>query len=143
MTIDMYEEVYELWKRAGIGLGWSDSKEGIKRMLERNPSMCFVLKDSEKDKIVGVVHGGFDGRRGYVHHLAVDPDYQKQGLGRKLMNALMKRFLDMQVHKVHLFIDMHNKKVVDFYKKLGWFVRDDLIMMSYDLKEAYPELYRD
>jgi len=140
MTIDMYEEVYALWERAGIGLGWSDSKYGIKRMLERNQGLCLVIK--EESRILGVVLGGFDGRRGYVHHLAVDPRYQRKGLGRKLMDELMKRFLDMRIHKVHLFIDVHNKKVIDFYRKLGWFVRDDLIMMSYDLKETHPNLYK-
>ncbi|MEJ2296249.1 MAG: GNAT family N-acetyltransferase [Candidatus Lokiarchaeota archaeon] len=75
--------------------------------------------------------GGYDGRRGYVHHLAVDPDFQHQGYGRELMDELISRFKVMRVHKIHLFIEKYNLPVVEFYKKLGWEVRDDLVMMSF------------
>ena len=98
-------------------------------ILEKNPS--FFLIGKEEDKIVAVVIGAFDGRRGYVHHLAVDPNYQNRGYGKAIIDELMSRFRSKKVHKVHLFIEKNNKKVVDFYAKQGWEVRDDLIMMSF------------
>ena len=51
--------------------------------------------------------------------------------GKMMMDELIEQFHIKKVHKVHLFIGKHNKEVVDFYKKLGWEVRDDLIMMSF------------
>ena len=98
-------------------------------MLQRNPHLCLVGK-LDKD-VIAVVLGGYDGRRGYVHHLAVDPDYQNNGYGRMLMDELISRFKIMMVHKIHLFIEKYNLPVVEFYKKLGWEIRDDLIMMSF------------
>jgi len=48
-----------------------------------------------------------------------------------MMDELIEKFHKKKVHKIHLFIEKDNKEVVDFYRKLGWEVRDDLIMMSF------------
>ena len=128
-SIKFYKKVIELWRRAGISVGSTDTKEELERMLQRNPDLFLIGKID--DNIISVVMGGFDGRRGYVHHLAVDPEYQKKGYGKKIMQELIKRFLELKVHKVHLFIEKYNKDTINFYKNLGWDKRDDLIMMSY------------
>jgi len=131
-----YHEVFELWKRAEIGVGSSDTKDEISGVLNRNPDLFLIGK--EDGKIVVVVIGAFDGRRGYVHHLAVDPDYQKRGYGKIIIDELIERFRKKKVHKIHLFIEKTNREVVDFYSNLGWDIRNDLIMMSYvPNKELY------
>jgi ribosomal protein S18 acetylase RimI-like enzyme len=128
-SMKSYEKVIELWKKAGISVGSSDTKEELERMVIRNPQLFLIGKIDEK--LISIVMGGFDGRRGYVHHLAVDPDYQKKGYGKSMMDELIRRFRELGVHKVHLFIEKYNKAVVEFYAYLGWEIRDDLIMMSY------------
>ncbi|MHA1828082.1 MAG: GNAT family N-acetyltransferase, partial [Candidatus Heimdallarchaeaceae archaeon] len=110
-----------------------DTKDQVERILRRNPDLFLVGK--EEGKIVAVVIGAWDGRRAYVHHLAVDPSHQRKGYGKELMLELHKRFLEQDFHKAHLFIEIDNDGVIEFYKKLGWFVRDDLMMMSYIPKE--------
>lgn len=135
-NLKYYQKVVELWKKAGIEVGSSDTKEEIAGVLNRNPDLFLIGK--EDGKIVAVVIGAFDGRRGYVHHLAVDLDYQKRGYGKIIMDELIERFRKKKVHKIHLFIEKTNPEVVDFYSNLGWNVRDDLIMMSYvPNKELY------
>jgi len=124
-----YHDIVELWRRAGIGVGSSDTKDEIAAVLKRNPELFLIGK--EKEKVVAVIIGAFDGRRGYVHHLAVDPNYQKKGYGKAMINDLMERFRKKKVHKIHLFIEKLNKGVMDFYSKHGWEIRDDLIMMSF------------
>jgi len=124
-----YQEIVELWRKTGIGVGSSDAKEEIALILERNPE--FFLIGKEEEKVIAVVIGAFDGRRGYVHHLAVDPIYQKKGYGRTIMDNLIQRFRRNKVHKIHLFIEKQNIEVIDFYSKQGWEIRDDLIMMSF------------
>ncbi|MFX0031532.1 MAG: GNAT family N-acetyltransferase [Candidatus Hodarchaeota archaeon] len=128
-TIENYENIVQLWKKVDLSITSSDSKEEIERMIKKNPNLSLISKIG--GKIVGVVMGGFDGRRGYVHHLAIDPKYQKKGFGRKLMDELMERFRQKKVHKVHLFIEKRNKDVITFYQKLGWEMRNDLVMMSF------------
>ncbi len=128
-SMKFYEEVIEVWRKSGIRVGSTDTKEELKRIVRRSPQLFLVGKIDEK--IIGVVIGGFDGRRGYVHHLAVNPDYQKKGYGKLILGELMNKFLELKVHKVHLFIEKYNKEVIEFYRNLGWEIRDDLIMMSY------------
>ena len=128
-NMQYYQEVVELWKKAGIGVGSSDTKEEIALIIARNPELFLIGK--EQEKIIATVIGAFDGRRGYVHHLAVDPMYQEKGYGKTIMDDLIERFRKKKVHKIHLFIQKQNKKVVDFYSKQGWEIRDDIIMMSF------------
>jgi ribosomal protein S18 acetylase RimI-like enzyme len=128
-SMKSYDRVIELWKKAGISVGSSDTEDELEKMFQRNPELFLIGKEDEK--LIAVVMGGFDGRRGYVHHLAVDPKYQKMGYGRQMMNILINRFINLGVHKIHLFIQKHNKKVFKFYKNLNWEIRDDIIMMSF------------
>jgi len=124
-----YEDVVNIWKKTGISVTSSDTKKELNVMFNRNPDLCLIARINEI--IIGVVMGGFDGRRGYVHHLSIDPEYQRKGYGKLLMDELIERFQKKRVHKVHLFIEKHNKDVIAFYRKLGWEIRNDLVMMSF------------
>lgn len=126
-VIENYDDVIRLWRKVDLTITSSDSKEEIERMLQLNPDLFLIGKIDEK--IIGVVMGGFDGRRGYVHHLAIDPKYQKKGFGKMLVEELLKKFREKKVHKIHLFIEKRND-VITFYQKLGWEMRNDLVMMS-------------
>jgi ribosomal protein S18 acetylase RimI-like enzyme len=128
MTIKDYDKVYNLWEKTDIILKKSDEKQEIDRMIKRNPYTCLV--GLIKDEIVSAVMGGFDGRRGYVHHLAVKPKLQGQGLGREMMEELMSRFQDLKVIKVHLFVEENNKEVKDFYRNIDFEERTDLTDFS-------------
>jgi len=128
-TMKNYDNIIGLWRKAGISVGSTDSENEIKKMLTLNPNLFLIGKVN--NKVIAVVMGGFDGRRGYVHHLAVDPLHQKKGYGKMIMDELINRFRKIGVHKIHLFIEKDNQDVVDFYKNLEWQIRDDLIMMSF------------
>ena len=127
--IESYDEVVGLWRKAGIEIVSSDTIDEVTRVLNRNPDLFLIGRVQEK--IIAVVMGAFDGRRGYVHHLAVDPDYQKMGFGKSIMEALIEQFRTKNIQKVHLFIEKSKKSVVKFYSNLGWDVREELIMMSF------------
>ncbi|NIQ07232.1 MAG: GNAT family N-acetyltransferase [Candidatus Korarchaeota archaeon] len=123
-----YEQVYELWSAAGIELKKSDERPGIQRMINRNPKTCLVgVKNGE---IVAAVLGGFDGRRGFIHHMAVKPSHQGEGLGSKLLKELLMRFKKQRVIKLHLFVQKENKEVIGFYKDHGFVKRTELIDLS-------------
>lgn len=128
-TPEMYEDVYKIWEQTGLSLGSSDTKEQITNVFHRNPSTFLVgVLDT---KIIAVVMGGSDARRGYVHHLAVHPDFQRKNYGRLMMDELIKRFMSLDIKKIHLFIEKSNEGVETFYGKMGWVLRDDLKMMSF------------
>ena len=127
MLISDYDEVYALWMScAGMGLNnLDDSRDGIDRFLKRNPDTCFVSEIGEK--IVGVIIVGNDGRRGYIYHTAVNPQYRKQGIARRLVDSAMQELKQCGINKVALVVFDRNENGNAFWEKLGFTVREDLI----------------
>ena len=86
--MEMYDEVLRLWQSCeGIGLSAADGREQIAAYLLRNPGCSFVVKAN--GTIAGAVLAGHDGRRGYLHHLAVAKDCRRQGIARSLVAAAL------------------------------------------------------
>ena len=129
MSIEDYARVIGLWRSMdGVGLSAADEKESIAKYLDRNPGMSFTARVN--GKIVGAVLAGHDGRRGYLHHLAVQPLYGRQGLGRALVRAALVSLEREGIQKCHIFIFADNETGRAFWKKTGFDLRDDLIIMS-------------
>lgn len=122
-----YDEIVVLWQRAGLILGTSDDREGIARKLQRDPDLFLVAV--EETALVGVVMGSYDGRRGWINHLAVSPDQQGHGLGTQLMQELELRLRSKGCRKVNLLIEASNSAVQTFYQRLGY-QQDPLIFME-------------
>lgn len=127
-TLNHYEEVVTLWQRSGLKLSRSDTQEGIQRKLERDGEL-FLIAFTDDGKIVGAVMGSYDGRRGWINHLAVDPLCQGQDLGTSLMLELELRLAALGCDKINLLIEPENSRVQAFYGKLG-FMQDELIFME-------------
>lgn len=127
MNLSDYEQVYQLWLScAGMGLNnLDDSREGIERFLKRNPETCFVAEKDEK--IIGVIIAGNDGRRGYIYHTAVNPDYRKQGIGKKLVANTMRALEKEGITKVLLVVFKDNDIGNGFWEHIGFTERNDLI----------------
>ncbi|WP_201393315.1 GNAT family acetyltransferase [Ktedonobacter sp. SOSP1-85] len=125
--IEDYDEVVTLWKQAGLVLSSSDNVEGIRQKLERDADL-FLVAASERD-IIGVVMGCYDGRRGWINHLAVAPSAQGQRVGARLMQEVERRLAEKGCAKVNLLIEPTNASVQAFYQKNGY-QRDELIFME-------------
>jgi len=129
MTIGDYADVLDLWQTSeGVGLSDSDSRENIQQYLDRNSGMSFVaLMD---DKVVGAILAGHDGRRGYIYHLAVNPDFRRQGIGRNLVERCIKIMAESGIKKCHLFIFNENTEGMAFWESIGWSPRSDIGVIS-------------
>ncbi len=122
-----YEQVAALWRAAGLTLHLSDDAQSIQQKLERDPELFIV---GEVDgQVVGAVLGCYDGRRGWVNHLAVAPRRQRNGLGTMLMAELEARFRAIGCVKVNLLIEPDNSGVQRFYDGIGY-IRDELVFME-------------
>lgn len=133
MHLADYDAVLRLWQKTeGIGLNESDERRAIRRHLRRNPGMSFVARKG--GKIVGAVLSGHDGRRGYLHHLAVEKAHRKNGLGRKLVEACLAGLRREGIFKCNIFLYTSNTAGEKFWKHIGWSKRADLVMMQTSLK---------
>lgn len=126
MTIEDYDELFEMWMNTpNLGLrSLDDSKEGIFRFLERNPNTNFVAY--EDGKIVGAILSGHDGRRGYIYHTVVLPEYRGQGLGSDLADAVVEAFQKEGITRVCLNVMETNDQGKKFWIGKGWERKDFL-----------------
>jgi ribosomal protein S18 acetylase RimI-like enzyme len=118
-----YPAALDLWQHAGPGIhvGPSDTPEEIARKVARDPDLFLVAE--EDGRIIGTVIGGFDGRRGMIYHLAVEPTLRGRGLGRMLMDEVEQRLRRKGCFKAYLLV-MDGNSAVEFYKNLGWDTMD-------------------
>jgi len=119
-----------LWQGLpGIGLRDADSPAALAKYLARNPGSSFVAMN-DKDKLVGVTLAGHDGRRGYLHHVAVTPEYRRLGLGRALVDACLQALKAEGIEKCHLWVKVDNTSGKSFWNHIGWRERTDIALMS-------------
>ncbi len=135
MNIEDYDKVYNLWiNTEGMGLNTTDdSRDGIAQYLRRNPNTCFVAEDN--GEIIGVIISGHDGRRGFIYHTTVKPEYRGKGIGKKLVDAALKALEQEGIHKVALVVFDDNTNGNVFWEKVGFTVRDDLVYRNKNIHE--------
>jgi ribosomal protein S18 acetylase RimI-like enzyme len=126
MVPEDYEKVHDLWTSVpGMGLrSLDDSPEGIARFLRRNPTSCFVAE--EGPCVAGAILCGHDGRRGYIYHAAVHPDFRRQGIGRALVDAAMDALRTEGIMKAALVVFATNANGNEFWESIGFTRREDL-----------------
>ncbi len=130
-----YDSALSLWKRCeGMGLSAADERCAINRFLKQNPGTCFVALDG--NNLVGTILGGSDGRRGYLYHLAVDPDLRKQGIGKLLVETCLEAMKAAGIQKCHLMVFGSNVKGQEFWEHEGWQRRSDIVLMSKDVSDS-------
>jgi putative acetyltransferase len=136
MTVEDYPVVLALWQRTeGIGLNESDAEEAVAAFLRRNPGASAVAL-SASDELVGAVLCGHDGRRGYLHHLAVTPGERKRGTGTRLVEWCLQRLVAEGIHKCNVFVYRDNHDGAAFWEGRGWKPRDDLGVIQVQLRRG-------
>jgi ribosomal protein S18 acetylase RimI-like enzyme len=122
------EALVHFWRENDTTLSPTDTPEEVGRAAAINSNL-FIVALSEGE-IIGTVWGTFDGRRGYVVHLAVRRSERGKGIGTLLMERVEEQFRSIGCHKVHLFVEEHNSEVADFYRALEWEERTDITLFS-------------
>lgn len=129
LVINDYEALISFWQETpGIGLSSADVPEQLDRFLRRNAGHSFVAEVNRE--IVGTVLCGHDGRRGYVYHLAVKPEFRREGIATELMGFVLKGLRNAGIQKCHLFVFGQNELAQAFWESMGWSRRGDIIVFS-------------
>jgi N-acetylglutamate synthase len=130
MTEEDIPAALGLWQGTpGIGLRSSDSPPALARYLRRNPGTSFVAA-TDGGELVGVSLAGHDGRRGYLHHVAVAHAYRKQGLGRLLVERCCAALKAEEIEKINLWVKADNTAGLAFWNRVGGRERTDIVTVS-------------
>jgi ribosomal protein S18 acetylase RimI-like enzyme len=127
--------VINLWYECNLIKPWNNPQKDIERKLADSSELFLVGIVNEK--IVASVMAGYDGHRGWIYYLAVDPEHRKQSLGRQIMTAAEKKLMKKGCPKIDLMVRKDNQDVIRFYEKIGY-GHDEVVTMSRRLIEDEP-----
>ena len=133
MKIEDYDEVFLLWSSTpGMCLrNYDDSVDGIAKFLKKNPTSNFVALF--KNKIIGAILSSNDGRRGYIYHATVHPDYRDRGIGKALLQKVYCELKKEGINKAGLLVLKENEMGNIFWKSQKWEDRKELKYYSKNL----------
>jgi len=132
-TMDDYDAVYALWESVApaVSLRPSDRREEIAKKLTRDADLFLVAE--EEGRIVGVMMGAWDGRRGWLHHLAVAPDHSGRGIATALLAEVEARLRARGCLKVNLLVHRENARARRLYQRLGYQEMTPFVAMGKEL----------
>ena len=124
---DDEEQVVALWYCCNLVRHGINPQEEIRRKVTFQPELFLVgLLECQ---VVATVMAGYEGRRGWLNYVAVSPEYQRQGLGRRIVESAIAQLKEKGCPKVNLQIVVSNQSVVSFYEGLGFAV-EELVSMG-------------
>jgi N-acetylglutamate synthase len=127
-----YEAAVELWKRVeGLDIAEGDDRESIGRFLKQNRGLSRVATD--ESTVIGAALCGHDGRRGYIYHLAVDPNYQGRRLGKQLVDECLEGLRRAGLERANILVAKDNPRGLEFWRRAGWEALDGAAAMGIDL----------
>lgn len=132
MTIRPYrasdeKAVVGLWRTCGLIRPQNDPRKDIRRKLAVNPEWFLVAE--QEGRVVGTAMVGYEGHRGWINYLAVEPRYQRAGFGRALMDEAERILRAAGCPKINLQVRASNAAAVAFYQQLGFAV-DEVVSLG-------------
>lgn len=110
--------VIALWQKCNLLRAWNDPVKDIMRKLQFNRELFLI--GLFKGKVIATVMGGYEGHRGWINYLAVEPCFQKKGVAKRLMVEIEHKLVLMGCPKINLQVRLENKQAQAFYEKIGY-----------------------
>jgi len=131
-----YDDLLRLWQIANLPCrpDGRDSREAIAKEMQRSET-CF-LGMFDNDKLIGVVLGTSDGRKGWINRLAVDPEYRRQGLGKILIKECEAFLGKLGIKVFAALIEGDNRPSFAIFEKAGYKFAKDI---AYYSKRSSPD----
>jgi ribosomal protein S18 acetylase RimI-like enzyme len=116
--------VVALWHACGLTRPWNDPARDIARKRTVQPELFLV--GVVDDAIVATAMIGYDGHRGWINYLGVDPAQRGRGHARALMGEAERRLVALGCPKLNLQVRASNEAALAFYRHLGY-VADEAV----------------
>jgi ribosomal protein S18 acetylase RimI-like enzyme len=106
------------WLTCGIKIRPGDDDASLARFAARNPDLLLLAE--ENGQRGGSALAGWDGRRGWLYHVAVHRDERRRGIGRTLVADIERRLRDLGCPKLNLIVWDDNTWAMQFWEALGY-----------------------
>ena len=130
LTIEDYDDIIGVWSRAGLPYRPTgrDNRELLAKEMAREN--CDFIGMFDGEALIGLAIAGFDGRRGWVNRLAVDPDYRHQGIAGELIELCEKSLSRFGVVVVCAIVEEHNAPSMGLFDKNGYKCEKELVIWT-------------
>jgi ribosomal protein S18 acetylase RimI-like enzyme len=112
------EAVLALWQRAEAVPRPTDRADAVLLRLQRDRELFVLAWDG--DRLVGSLMGGWDGWRGNLYRLAVDPAYRRQGIAARLVAAVEAGLRDLGCERITSLVFVDEPGAADFWRSVGY-----------------------
>ena len=130
-SISQYDDFRQLLvSTEGVSNRSADEYEGVKKYLERNPGFSFSAYENEN--MIACALCGHDGRRGFLQHVMVRPEYRKMGIASRLVEMCLQALEDIGIHKTHIDVFKTNYLANEYWSQNGWKLREDINRYSFN-----------
>jgi ribosomal protein S18 acetylase RimI-like enzyme len=109
-----------LWKSIGFR-SMGDDDRSLARLVRRNPGLALVA--TEGGRIVGSALGAWDGRRGWMYHVATAVSHRRRGIATRLVAQVESGLRDLGCREVRLNIGEANSEARSFWEARGYAIR--------------------
>jgi len=121
------EALVALWKRCDLLRPSNNPHADIRRKQLVRPDLFLV--GELNGRIVASVMAGYEGHRGWLNYVAVDPDLRRRGLARALLADAERRLRAEGCPKINLQVRPGHTDAIEFYQRVGYSV-DDVVSMG-------------
>ncbi len=108
-----------------------DGKGAMQKIHEK--AGRYFLVAEEDGVVAGMIRGCYDGSRALIHQMAVDKNYQRQGIGRLMIHELASRFYSDGAPTISV-TSMESSK--GYYSHLGFSDLPVTVMVGFDIKKV-------
>jgi ribosomal protein S18 acetylase RimI-like enzyme len=113
-----------LWTDVGFRLTGDDDL-GLARFAERNPGLFLVAVDRH-GTIVGSAMGAWDGRRGWLYHVATARSRRRTGLATELVGHVEDALRELGCRRALIVVERGNDGALAFWRAQGYEPRETL-----------------
>jgi len=121
------EQVIRLWHNCCLVAPQNNPQRDIRLKLQVQPELFLI--GSFGSQVVASIMAGYEGHRGWINYLAVSPEQQRQGIGRRMVEVAILQLELLGCPKINLQIRTSNSEVIEFYKCIG-FTIDDVMSLG-------------
>jgi ribosomal protein S18 acetylase RimI-like enzyme len=130
------EALLDLWSNA-THPSVSDDHASLLTLLSRDPEAIVVAVD-QSGNVIGSVIAGFDGWRGAIYRLSVDPKWRRQGLATRLLDAAEDRFRVLGARRSHAIVISTEDQAMAFWRSSTWTAERSRARFVQDLPDTVP-----
>ncbi|MEO5705006.1 MAG: GNAT family N-acetyltransferase [Candidatus Limnocylindrales bacterium] len=106
-----------LWTASGFRL-LGDDDLGLARLARRNPGLGLVA--AEGTRVVGSALGTWDGRRGWIYHVAVAASHRRRGIATRLVDEVETSMRALGCRKISVMVRPDSDGGTAFWAAMGY-----------------------